>query len=114
MIFSNEWPEWTSAGKDRLVSHEWGHILGLPDVAADTCTNVETIMREFGPGASYGDQQLQGLAPLPAPPRPNNCDACAAKDKQAGQTLGTSCPEPTPCPENCEHLGEPGYAAVDY
>src|SRR5437016_6120418 len=52
------------------------------------------------------DQQLKGQAPMPAPPRPNTCDACAAKDKQAGQTLGTSCPPPSSCPEFCEQVSD--------
>jgi hypothetical protein len=37
---------------------------------------------------------LRGTAPLPDPGRPNECDGCAGRDKQANQTLGTSCP---PC-----------------
>jgi hypothetical protein len=113
MTFSTEWPQWTTAGKDRLVSHEWGHILGLPDVPPNTCQGVETIMRQFSLDSDVFDQQLRGELPLPVPGRPNGCDACAAKDRQAGQTLGTSCPPPSPCPEYCEHEGEPGYVAYD-
>lgn len=70
-------------------------------------------MQQFGPGAAYADQQMRGQAPLPAPTRPNNCDACAAKDKQGGLTLGTSCAPPSSCPEYCEHEGDPGYVAYD-
>ena len=113
MIFSNEWQDWTPAGKDRLLSHEWGHILGFADVPVAGCPGVETIMRQFGPDAAYFDLQMRGQAPLPAPPQPNICDACAAKDKQAGQQLGTSCAPPSSCPEYCEHEGEPGYVAYD-
>jgi hypothetical protein len=29
MQFSDEWGGWTPEGKDRLASHEWGHIMGL-------------------------------------------------------------------------------------
>lgn len=47
MTFSVEWPHWTAAGKDRLASHEWGHIIGFKDVADTGCAGVETIMRQF-------------------------------------------------------------------
>jgi hypothetical protein len=30
MTFSTEWPHWTTEGKDRLASHEWGTSLDLP------------------------------------------------------------------------------------
>lgn len=113
MIFSNEWQDWTLAGKDRLLSHEWGHILGFADVGVTECPGVETIMRQFASDPVVFDQQLKGQAPLPAPTRPNTCDACAAKDKQGGHTLGTSCPPPPACPEYCEHEGELGYVAYD-
>jgi len=90
-----------------------GHVIGFRDVPPSGCPSVETIMRQFTTDASVFDQQLKGQLPLPPPPRPNDCDACAAKDKQAGQTLGTSCPEPSSCPEYCEHEGEGGYVAYD-
>ncbi len=113
MIFSNEWPDWTEAGKDRLTSHEWGHIIGFADVPPSGCPAVETIMRQFTDDPAVFDQQLKGQAPMPPPPRPNPCDACAAKDKQGGHALGTSCPPPSACPEDCEHEGELGYVAYD-
>lgn len=113
ITFSDEWHEWTDEGKFRLVSHEWGHVLGLPDVLPNQCANVETIVRKFSLDPGIFDQQMKGQAPLPAPPRPNTCDACAVKDRQAGQQLGTSCPEPSSCPDYCEHEGEEGYVAVD-
>jgi hypothetical protein len=98
MTFSVEWPNWTAEGKDRLVSHEWGHIIGFTDVADTGCAGVETIMRQFSSDPSVSEQQLRGTQPLPAPGRPNACDACAAKDKQAGVALGTSCATPSPSP----------------
>ena len=98
MTFSNEWPEWNDAGKDRLASHEWGHVIGFVDVSESTCLTVETIMHQFSSDNTIFDNQLKGAAPLPAPGRPNACDACAAKDKQAGVALGTSCPTPSPSP----------------
>ena len=99
ITFSNEWPQWNSAGKDRIASHEWGHVLGFGEVTESTCTSVETIMRQGSADPATFDNQLKGTAQLPAPGRPNSCDACGAKDKQAGLTLGTSCaPTPTPTP----------------
>lgn len=84
--------------EDRLASHEWGHIIGFGEVPEASCPLVETIMRQFSANNTIFDNQLKGTEPLPAPGRPNACDACAAKDKQAGVTLGTSCPTPTPTP----------------
>lgn len=110
MTFSIEWPQWTTAGKDRLVSHEWGHIIGFGEVAVSTCISVPTIMRRFSSTNSTFDNQLKGTATLPLPGRPNPCDSCAAKDKQAGVALGTSCPTPSPSPnpttaEDCAQWG---------
>ena len=103
MTFSTEWPEWTSAGKDRLALHEWGHILGIGDVSQTGCPLVETIMRKFNADPTEFDNQLKGIATLPAPGQPIFCDWCNVKDKQAGLVLGTSCPAPTPAynPEPC-------------
>lgn len=95
MTFSVEWPLWTDAGKDRLASHEWGHIIGFRDVADTGCAGVQTIMRQFDSDPVKSEAQLRGTQPLPAPGRPNECDACAAKDKQAGVALGTSCATPS-------------------
>jgi hypothetical protein len=92
MTFSSEYWSWTAAGKDRLFSHELGHILGLHDVHPGDCPGVETIMRELGPGATFADLQLiNGYTcpsfpnncpvdkQLPKPPRPNPCDVAKAK-----------------------------------
>lgn len=98
MTFSTEWPQWNAAGKDRIASHEWGHVIGFSDVLESACTGVETIMRQGSADSATFDNQLKGLATLPAPGRPNACDVCAAKDKQAGTPLGSSCPTPTPTP----------------
>jgi len=103
MTFSTEWPEWNGAGKDRIASHEWGHILGICDVPENGCPFVETIMRQFSADSTTFDNQLKGTAMLPKPGRPIFCDWCNVKDKQAGLMLGTSCPVPTPeeTPEPC-------------
>ncbi len=98
MTFSTQWPEWNSAGKDRIASHEWGHVLGFDEVPESVCPTIETIMRQGSANSETFDNQLKGISPLPAPGRPNACDACGAKDKQAGRPLGTSCPVPTPTP----------------
>ena len=104
MGFSDEWTSWSDAGKDRLASHEWGHVLGLKDVNPDECSGVETVMRRLGPGATLADLQLSngytcetsggpGTCPanqnLPQPPRPNPCDEGKAESLQ---------PTPTPTP----------------
>jgi hypothetical protein len=109
--FSDEWSSWSNAGKDRLASHEWGHLLGLPDVpysGDDSCPGVDTIMRQLGPTATAADLQLQNgytcesissttlgdpngcsaESKLPQPPRPNACDASKVKSVQPRQIVG--------------------------
>lgn len=98
MTFSTEWRDWNAAGKDRIASHEWGHILGISDVPNTGCSGIVTIMRQGNDNPAIHDDELKGTATLPAPGRPNTCDACNAKDKQAGAALGTSCPTPSPSP----------------
>jgi hypothetical protein len=89
---------WSSEGKDRLLFHEWGHILGLADVGPDECAGVETIMRQLRPVAS-GLQLRNGYTcktvgsgtdpnacppetQLPQPPKPTDCDINKAKSLQ--------------------------------
>lgn len=96
--FSYKWGEWTDAGRDRLASHEWGHVLGFDHFPENQCSTVESIMRQFSGTTATAENQLKGITPMPAPARPNHCDICAAKDKQANQPLGTTCPTPTPTP----------------
>lgn len=55
-------------------------------------------MRQFSSDPAVSEAQLRGTQTLPVPGRPNACDACAAKDKQAGVPLGTSCATPSPSP----------------
>jgi len=98
VVYSNEWPEWSEAGKNRLASHEWSHLIGFIDIDPAGCAGVETISRKFSLDPEVFDNQLKGTVPLPAPGRPNACDACAGKDKQAGVAIGTSCPTPSPSP----------------
>lgn len=59
MKFSDEWSGWTPEGRNRVASHEWGHVLGLPDVAVTACTGVATVMRKLGPGSTISDLQLR-------------------------------------------------------
>jgi len=42
---SNEWPGYSPEGQQRLTKHEWGHVLGLPDVPTPNCSNASTVMR---------------------------------------------------------------------
>jgi hypothetical protein len=61
IIFSNEFSVWSAAGKDRAALHEWGHILGLEDLPPGSCPDVESIMRQNGPGPERSEiQNRQG------------------------------------------------------
>lgn len=109
MSFSDEFNGFSEAGRDRLASHEWGHVLGLKDVAPGSCAGVETVMRQLGPGSTLADAQLRngytceisGGGPtacpdsqkLPDPPRPNTCD-----ETKAESLVPTPTPTPTPPP----------------
>lgn len=121
LVFSDEFSGFSDAGKDRLTSHEWGHILGLKDVAPDGCAGVETIMRQHGPGSILADAQLRNgytcetsggpgtcaaNQNLPSPQRPNTCDS------QKVNTLNPTSPSgggggsgggyyTDPCKRNC-------------
>jgi hypothetical protein len=35
------WPEWNTAGKERITSHEWGHVLGFGDVTESGCSRLK-------------------------------------------------------------------------
>jgi hypothetical protein len=109
ITISGEFDGWSAAGRDRMTSHEWGHVLGLPDVGPDQCPGVETVMRTNGPGSALAEIQLeQGYTceaassttfgdpngcldstKLKQPPRPNACDEAKAE---------TLAPTPTPTP----------------
>jgi hypothetical protein len=104
---SNEWPSYSPEGQQRLTKHEWGHVLGMPDVDPDACAGVNTIMRRNGPGAALGNLQLTNgyncalfgagnCTPeqlLKQPPDPTNCDAARALVINPSPT-----PTPTPAP----------------
>lgn len=114
--FTDEFNGFSTAGQDRLTSHEWGHVLGLPDVAPDGCSGVTTVMRQTGPGAVLGDAQLRNgytcetsggpgtcadNLNLPQPPQPTACDAAKAQTLNA---TPTPTPEPVPTPRPiCEN-----------
>lgn len=74
---SDNFSEWSSEGKDRLLSHELGHVLGFQDVEPEECAGVSTVMRQAA-AQPVGEQQLRNgynTEPrLPEPPRPNECD----------------------------------------
>ena len=108
--FSDEFNGFSTAGQERLTSHEWGHVLGLPDVAPDGCPGVTTVMRQLGPGSTLADAQLRNgytcetsggpgtcadNLNLPQPPQPTPCDAAKA---QSLNVTPTPTPTPTPCP----------------
>jgi hypothetical protein len=93
---SDQFSEWSSEGKDRLLSHELGHILGFQDVEPEECAGVTTIMRQ----AASQLQLINGYAAeprLPTPPYPNECDVDKAQDFH-----------PTPTPTCLDNDGD-GY-----
>ncbi len=115
--FSDEWITWAPESKDRIVSHEFGHVLGLKDIPpGGGCPNLETIMRQTGATEAsniIADMQLQngftGCSQpgnefwcshhLPQPARPTSCDTAAAKKSNSTKgTRGTLTPTPTPTP----------------
>jgi Dual-action HEIGH metallo-peptidase len=99
---SDYFSEWSSEGKDRLLSHEIGHVLGFQDVEPDECAGVSTIMRQLQaqPAAEAQLRNGYGAEPrLPEPPRPNECDANRAEDFH---------PTPTPTPSCIDNDGD-GY-----
>jgi hypothetical protein len=110
MTFSDEFKDWHQESKDRIISHEFGHLMGLIDVGTNACSGVETIMRQVGPDATNADVQLLNgfnctviipcadSAKLPQPQRPNSCDANLAK---------TKCP--CPASKTCPTTGGPPY-----
>jgi hypothetical protein len=107
LTISDEFPGWSNVGKDRLLSHELGHILGLKDVNPTDCTGIETVMRRLGPGAGLAETQLMngytcepmGGDPnacvpdskLPEPPRPNTCDELKAESLVPPTTATAEC-----------------------
>jgi hypothetical protein len=129
ITISTDYTGWSNAGKDRMCSHEWGHVLGLKDVAPDDCSAVETIMRQNGPGGDLGGIQLrQGYTcevisnttlgdpngcddnqKLKKPQRPNSCDSAKAVSLCATPTpTPTPTATPTPTPTNqqdCQAIG---------
>jgi hypothetical protein len=54
--FTDEFNGFSTAGQDRLTSHEWGHVLGLPDVAPDSCTpkTIPCVTRLSKPASDDG------------------------------------------------------------
>jgi len=109
ITYSSEFSAWSAVGRDRMSSHEIGHIIGLRDVPSDGCPGVETVMRQNGPGSTLSEIQLRngytceassnttvgdpnGCAAdnkLMQPMRPNPCDTAKAKELQC--PTGTNC-----------------------
>jgi hypothetical protein len=112
---SNEWPGYSADGQQRLTRHEWGHVLGLPDVPSDSCTSVNTVMRQTGPTAAAGNLQLRNgysceflgagnCTPdqlLPQPPGPTDCDSGRVLVINPTPTPAST-PEPCPRPTSCK------------
>ena len=99
MVFSrDEWATWSEAGRNWIASHEWGHVIAFAEITPASCPSVQSVMRQGSADIETFDNQLEPGGTLPGPQRPTECDICAAKDKRAGQQLGTACPTPTPTP----------------
>lgn len=117
MGFSDEWAtgNWSNDGKARLASHEWGHILGLKDVApvgTGSCPGVQSIMTQLLPGGLADAQLRNGYSAdprLPQPPSGNTCDEAKAESLQPTPTpTPEPTPTPTPTPEpECAQPGQP-------
>jgi hypothetical protein len=118
MGFSDEWAtgNWSNAGKARLASHEWGHLLGLKDVspaAGDptNCPGVVTIMTQLFPGGIADSQLRNGYTAspmLPQPPAANACDEAKAESLQPTPSPSPTPEEPPPPPEyQCTEEGMP-------
>lgn len=110
ITYSSEFSAWSSAGRDRMASHELGRILGLRDVPSDGCPGVQTVMRQNGPGSIAADLQLRNgytceamsnttvgdpngcpaNTKLMQPMRPNPCDSAKVTEFQcpAGGNCG--------------------------
>ena len=111
--------------KDRISSHEIGHLLGLKDIHPGECSGVESIMRQTGSSTDSltADLQLrngyscsqpdpnsplcQDKFKLPQPQRPNNCDVQKVKDRNPPPT-----PTPTPTPTPGGGGGGPTYCEL--
>ncbi len=108
--FSDEWTTWSDAGKARLASHEWGHIIGLkdvPPVGEGSCSGVVSIMTQLLPGGLADAQLRNGYAAdpkLPQPPAPNTCDEAKAESLQ---------PTPTPDGGGIEGYGGTASCGID-
>ena len=103
-----------------MGSHEFGHVLGLPDLPTDQCTGVESVMRQNGPGEVAAELQLEqgytcetsssttlgdpngcaAASKLQQQPRPNGCDV--SKEQAVNPTpTPAPTPEPTPIAQYC-------------
>ena len=79
ITFSDEYTTWSSEGRDSTFSHEWGHVLGMPDVAPDECPGVNTVMRQTSSNQQLVNGNSGAQPALNRPVRPNDCDVNKAR-----------------------------------
>jgi hypothetical protein len=115
-----DFPGWAPESKDRLLSHEIGHVFGLVDITPTQCSSFTTVMRQLS-GYPQNYVQLQNgyqcrLTPnctaadkLPQPQRPTTCDAsiALAKCSQAGGGTCYNMPITGSCPNGTTSVEQP-------
>lgn len=82
ITFSDQYATWSSEGKDSTFSHEWGHVIGMPDVPPDSCPGVNTVMRQTSSNQQLVNGNSGAQTALNRPIRPNDCDLNRAKTIQ--------------------------------
>lgn len=99
IAISDDYKNWSADGKDYVWMHEWGHIVGINDIAPYACAGVVSVMRQLdGTNGRARQQLINGYSAdpkLPAPHSPpTDCDV--ARAKMALPPPPAPSPSPTP------------------